>query len=86
MLTQEHREYGPVKMPGPPTSFSDTPNPTPPAHMAHIGEHTEEVLRRELGYSEEEATALVSSGAVPKPTGPYAEEASREKRTEFASM
>lgn len=84
ILAQEHREFGPVKMMGSPNAFSDTPNPTPPAHMAHIGEHTDEVLRKELGYSEEETSALVSSGAVPKPAGPYTEEASREKRAQFA--
>ena len=40
------------------------PDPRPHAYAPLLGEHTEQVLRDELGLSEEELAAAISSGAA----------------------
>lgn len=91
MVKGSHRDYGEkgqLKWPGVPAAFSDTPSPVPGPdeswHAPYIGEHTDQILA-EIGYSDEEAAELVESGAVPKPVGAYAEEASREARASYAA-
>lgn len=82
LVEAEHRDFGLLRLPGPPTVFTGTPAGPLAGHKPHIGEHTAEVLRTDLGYSDQEAQELVSSGVVPKPDGPYAEENTRAKRRE----
>jgi alpha-methylacyl-CoA racemase len=61
----EQPELGTVRQLGHPVKLSRTPaDPTRPAPA--FGEHTEEVLR-EAGYSEEEVTAMLESGAAAGP-------------------
>jgi glutaryl-CoA transferase len=55
--TVEHPKAGPLKVIGTPFKFSDTPTSVrcaPPT----LGEHTEELLRGELGYSEAQIAQL----------------------------
>ncbi len=56
-----HRDLGPVRMAGPPASFSDTP--LQPGSLPALGEHTDPVLRR-LGYSPEQITQWRQDGLI----------------------
>lgn len=62
-LEAEHPSAGTVRLPGFPYKFSQTPaeilRPPP-----RLGEHTEEVLRSLLNYSEENVAALRDGGAI----------------------
>jgi crotonobetainyl-CoA:carnitine CoA-transferase CaiB-like acyl-CoA transferase len=62
VIEQEHHAGGKMQLVGPNTNFSDTPldavRPSPA-----LGEHTAEVLM-EAGYSADEITALLESGAA----------------------
>ncbi len=62
LRTMVHPRVGPIQVIGPSIRFSRTPADvsTPPPVL---GEHTRDVLR-ELGYSEEDAQRLISTGAV----------------------
>jgi formyl-CoA transferase len=50
-----------VKSPGPPARMSDTPSRIH-TRAPHLGEHTEEILKRMLGYSETQLKALRDKG------------------------
>ena len=56
-------ELGPIKMPGPPVQFSETPGgfrlPAP-----EYGQHTEEILIDELGYTWKDIEELKEAGAI----------------------
>lgn len=58
-----HPTAGTIRLPGIPVKFSETPGAiaTPPPLL---GQHTEEVLGRVLGYSPDEIEALRKDGAV----------------------
>lgn len=58
----EHTKLGPVKTPGLPIKFSDTPG-GPRRGAPLLGEHTHEILR-EHGFSAQEIEALIEAGAV----------------------
>lgn len=80
MVEAEHRDFGPIRQVGLPVQFSGTPNRPLVAHGPYIGEHNDEVLMRDLGFSETEAAELKSKGVVPKPAGDWSYEGSKEKR------
>jgi crotonobetainyl-CoA:carnitine CoA-transferase CaiB-like acyl-CoA transferase len=50
-----------IRSPGPPVRMSDSAS-RPPARAPHLGEHTDEVLRRLLRYSDEQLQALRAKG------------------------
>jgi CoA:oxalate CoA-transferase len=59
--------FGPVKLPGTPIRFDDLktgPQGPPPK----LGEHTDEVLKEELGYDQKQLDDLVSKGIVGRET------------------
>ncbi len=58
-----HPHYGPVKVVGPPATFSESPigiQSPPPI----LGEHNEEVLTGLLGYSKEQVEAFKNQGVI----------------------
>ena len=59
----EHGAIGRTLFDGPPTRFSATP-----AHPTHagplVGQHTMEVMRDLLGYTEDEIADLAATGAI----------------------
>ena len=65
----DHPTEGRLRLPGVPTTFSETPGDIR-RHPPRLGEHSAEVLR-EAGYDEREVTAMIASGAtavpVPRP-------------------
>jgi len=62
IITYEHKGRGTVKMPAPPIHLSESDVPVIPAPL--LGEHTAEVLARELALSGAEIEALADSGVV----------------------
>jgi alpha-methylacyl-CoA racemase len=62
VVQMEQPELGPVRLLGAPVKFSRTPADAARPAPA-LGEHTEEVLG-EVGFSEEEISSLLESGAV----------------------
>lgn len=86
MMKVPHRDFGSLHLVCPPTAFCGTPIQPPSGreswHAPHIGEHNSQILR-ELGYSDAEATEFVRSGAVPAPSGPWEQEARKEKLAKF---
>merc|ERR1711968_333168 len=90
IIDVDHRDYGPVRWVGVPTTFSETPNRSPPAkgeswHAPYIGEHSRSVLIETLGYSPAEADALMQENVVPAPGGMRAIETSRAAREKYAA-
>ncbi|HSQ04587.1 MAG TPA: CoA transferase, partial [Burkholderiales bacterium] len=61
--TVEHPRAGTLKMIGTPFKFSDTPTSVRRAPPM-LGQHTEEVLRGELGYSDERITQLRAENII----------------------
>ena len=57
----EHPETGPHILPGMPWKFAGA-KPPPPRHSPCVGQHSEEVLRQELGLSDREYRDLVARG------------------------
>src|SRR6202035_4455517 len=69
VATAEHASVGPIKVVGRPVKFPGAPQPpitAPPA----FGQHTEEVLRGRLGYSEAEIAALRDAGTIDRRAKP----------------
>lgn len=58
-----HPLLGTLKLAGPPYRFSETPA-TVRTHPPLLGEHTDEVLRERLGYSQEQIDALRADGVI----------------------
>jgi len=52
-----------VNLVGPPFKLSETP-PEPGDAPPHLGEHTETVLREDLGLSDTDIAALRETGAI----------------------
>lgn len=63
IVTFEHPDAGPVRTIASPVRMSGTPEP-PLASPPLLGEHTAEILERELGYSPAEVAKLTRSGAI----------------------
>ena len=63
IIEYDHPTAGPVKMPGFPVKMSATPA-TYRMGAPQLGEHTVEVLKEMLGYSDEEIETLRKAGAV----------------------
>lgn len=63
VVPMDHPKAGPIKLTGIPIKLSETPGEakTPPPT---VGQHTEEILRDVLGYSEEKIARLKTDGAV----------------------
>ena len=61
--TVRHAKMGDVRVDGQPAHFSETDWHLPRSGPC-LGEHTEEVLTRLLGYSVEDVTALRAEGVV----------------------
>lgn len=61
-VTCDHKEMGPTPYDGPVTRFSETPPQLTAAPC--LGEHTLEVLRDILGYSDDEIVAFAEAGAL----------------------
>ncbi|MDI3341447.1 MAG: CaiB/BaiF CoA-transferase family protein [Sphaerobacter sp.] len=58
-----HPTIGSVRLAGPPYIFSETPA-TVRSHPPLLGEHTDEVLRERLGYTEAQIAELRAAGVV----------------------
>lgn len=69
----DHPVRGPYLTVGNPVKMSDSITEVKRAPL--LGEHTEEILRKELGYSEKEVAEIMASGAVTAPAQPKAEAA-----------
>jgi crotonobetainyl-CoA:carnitine CoA-transferase CaiB-like acyl-CoA transferase len=63
IVEMEHEGVGKVKMAGCPVKFSETPSGIQGPAPA-LGQHTEEVLIRLLGYSTEQVKTLRQDGIV----------------------
>jgi glutaryl-CoA transferase len=63
VIHMQHPEIGELRLVGSPLKFSETPveYKLPPPRL---GEHTEEVLKKSLGYSDEKIAALKEQGAI----------------------
>jgi crotonobetainyl-CoA:carnitine CoA-transferase CaiB-like acyl-CoA transferase len=72
MVVEMERTDGveaPVLVPGNPVKLSQAPEP-PEGRVPWLGEHTEEVLRTELGLRDEELEALAADGVIGRFGGP----------------
>jgi formyl-CoA transferase/CoA:oxalate CoA-transferase len=67
VVTAEHAAIGPMKVIGRPVKFPGSPLP-PVTAPPTIGQHTAEVLRAQLGYSEGEIEALKRAGIIDRVT------------------
>lgn len=63
MIEVEHPVAGAVKMPAAPLRFDGQQLPIR-SHPPELSEHTESILRDELGYTQESIDAMRSSGAI----------------------
>lgn len=63
LITVDHPVAGPLRMVGPPIRLHDTPG-GPAGPPPRLGEHTEEVLTKLLGYGAEEVARLRAAGIV----------------------
>lgn len=62
---------GPHLAPGSPLTFASSPKPPMPAPI--LGQHTEEILSRELRMSRERVRQLVAAGTVRAPSSAHAD-------------
>jgi crotonobetainyl-CoA:carnitine CoA-transferase CaiB-like acyl-CoA transferase len=87
MVDINHRDYGQLQVVGNPVTFTATPSDSHSSgdswHAPYIGEHTDEMLKT-LGFSDVEASKLVSEGVVPKPIGGFTRENSRKGAAGYA--
>ena len=67
VVTAEHAAIGPIKVIGRPVKFPGAKQP-PVTAPPTIGQHTAEVLRAQLGYSDGEIEALKSAGIIDRVT------------------
>ncbi len=70
VVTAEHAAIGPIKVIGRPVKFPGAKQP-PVTAPPTIGQHTAEVLRAQLGYSDGEIEALKSAGVIDRVTKPH---------------
>jgi crotonobetainyl-CoA:carnitine CoA-transferase CaiB-like acyl-CoA transferase len=64
----EHPSAGPLQIVGRPIKFPGAPPQLPPAAPPTLGQHTQQVLRDELGYSEADIAALRQRGVIDRTT------------------
>jgi formyl-CoA transferase len=69
----DHPTRGKYLTVGNPIKLSDSPADVRRSPL--LGEHTEEILRKALGYSEKELAEIKSSGAITAPDKPAKAEA-----------
>jgi formyl-CoA transferase len=69
----DHPTRGKYLTVGNPIKLSDSPADVRRSPL--LGEHTDEILRKALGYSEKELTEIKSSGAITAPDRPAKAEA-----------
>jgi formyl-CoA transferase len=69
----DHPQRGPYLTVGNPIKLSDSPADVRRSPL--LGEHTEEILRKVLGYSDKEVAEIRSSGAITAPEKPAKAEA-----------
>jgi formyl-CoA transferase len=69
----DHPTRGKYLTVGNPVKLSDSPADVRSSPL--LGEHTEEILRKVLGYSEKELAEIKSSGAITPPDKPAKAEA-----------
>ena len=69
----DHPKRGKYLTVGNPIKMSDSPTEVKRSPL--IGEHTEEILRKELGFTADEIAAIKASGAITAPDKPKAEAA-----------
>jgi len=63
IATVQHPVHGELRMPSPPLRMSETP-PTVRTPPPMLGQHTDEVLRDDLGYDAERIERLRGDGAI----------------------
>jgi crotonobetainyl-CoA:carnitine CoA-transferase CaiB-like acyl-CoA transferase len=63
IVTVEHPRHGTLRSPAPPLRMSETP-PTVRTPPPELGEHTADVLKDVLGYSDERLAQLRDAGAI----------------------
>jgi crotonobetainyl-CoA:carnitine CoA-transferase CaiB-like acyl-CoA transferase len=68
VVSAEHATIGPVKLAGRPIKFPGAKQP-PVTAPPTFGQHTEAVLRSELGYSDAEIEKLRRTGVIDRKTG-----------------
>lgn len=80
-----HRDWGDITVVGPPAVFHETPNAPKLSseswHAPYLGEHTAEILQKDLGFTNAETHAMLKD--VARPVGPHTQEASRERREQY---